>query len=194
MTERNECSIEGCTSSVHGRSWCSKHYQRWQRYGDPLGGGERFSTSAESFAARTERVGDCLEWTGTRNEEGYGFLRHGGKVTPAHRYAWEQSNGPIPTGMQIDHRCRNHSCCRVEHLRLATNKQNHEHRDVSILNTSGYRGVHWRKDTEKWVARVKHNGKRIIVGQFDDVHEAGEAARAARNEIFTHNDLDRKAS
>lgn len=29
------CSIEGCTSPVAGRGWCSKHYQRWVRHGDP---------------------------------------------------------------------------------------------------------------------------------------------------------------
>lgn len=188
------CSIEGCEGKVHGRSWCSMHYQRWENHGDPMGGRERFGTADKAFAARTKRVGDCLEWMGTRSDDGYGRMRHKGKLIGAHRYAWERANGTIPPGMQIDHRCRNHACCRVEHLRLATNKQNHEHRDVSVLNTSGYRGVHRRKDTGKWVARVKHNGIRIIVGHFDDVHEAGAAAKAKRNELFTHNDLDRKAS
>ena len=30
------CSIPGCTSAVVSRGWCSKHYTRWQRHGDPL--------------------------------------------------------------------------------------------------------------------------------------------------------------
>ncbi len=30
------CSIEGCESPSMGRSWCSKHYERWKRNGDPL--------------------------------------------------------------------------------------------------------------------------------------------------------------
>lgn len=29
------CSIEGCTSPVFARGWCSAHYARWQRHGDP---------------------------------------------------------------------------------------------------------------------------------------------------------------
>lgn len=31
-----ECSIEGCEGAVFARGWCSKHYTRWQRHGDPL--------------------------------------------------------------------------------------------------------------------------------------------------------------
>jgi 5-methylcytosine-specific restriction endonuclease McrA len=31
------CSIEGCGKPQLARKWCSKHYNRWYRYGDPLG-------------------------------------------------------------------------------------------------------------------------------------------------------------
>lgn len=30
------CSIDECSSQVFRRGWCSKHYQRWYRNGDPL--------------------------------------------------------------------------------------------------------------------------------------------------------------
>ena len=30
------CTIEGCSSKVAARGWCSKHYYRWRKYGDPL--------------------------------------------------------------------------------------------------------------------------------------------------------------
>lgn len=35
-TTRPECSIDGCSSKPLARSWCSKHYYRWKRNGDPL--------------------------------------------------------------------------------------------------------------------------------------------------------------
>lgn len=30
------CQIDGCDGEVVARGWCSKHYCRWKRYGDPL--------------------------------------------------------------------------------------------------------------------------------------------------------------
>ena len=30
------CSVEGCAALVESRGWCSKHYQKWRKYGDPL--------------------------------------------------------------------------------------------------------------------------------------------------------------
>ena len=37
-----------------------------------------------------------------------------------HRFIWEQANGPIPQGMQIDHLNRNKSDNRLENLDLKT--------------------------------------------------------------------------
>lgn len=35
MREIIKCSIEGCESTALSRGWCSKHYYRWRRNGDP---------------------------------------------------------------------------------------------------------------------------------------------------------------
>lgn len=34
MSER-PCTIDGCDRPVRARGWCARHYQRWQRTGDP---------------------------------------------------------------------------------------------------------------------------------------------------------------
>lgn len=33
---RNKCSIPGCDNFVVGRGWCSLHWGRWRKHGDPL--------------------------------------------------------------------------------------------------------------------------------------------------------------
>lgn len=58
----------------------------------------------------------CAVWPGTKTTAGYGVRTEAGKRVYAHRYAYEQANGPIPHLYVIDHLCRNPSCVNVEHL------------------------------------------------------------------------------
>jgi len=37
-----------------------------------------------------------------------------------HRHKWEEANGTIPEGYEIDHMCKNRACCNLDHLRLLT--------------------------------------------------------------------------
>lgn len=187
------CSIDGCGKPKRKRGWCQAHYMRWYHHGDPLGQAAR-PTADERFWSKVEKSSECWLWTGTLNDDDYGLIGVSGRNARAHRYSWELHVGKIPDGMFIDHRCRNHSCVNPSHLRLATNKENTEHRALSDRNTSGYRGVTFNKLRNKWLAQVTHNGRNHYGGYFDDVHEAGAAAKALRNELFTHNDLDRRAA
>ena len=68
----------------------------------------------------------CWEWTAARTVGGYGrFTAHKG-YSPAltHRYAYEMLVGPIPVGMQLDHLCRNRSCCNPAHLEPVSHAEN----------------------------------------------------------------------
>lgn len=66
----------------------------------------------------------CHNWPGYLNDKGYGKLGRGGKSYYAHRWYWEQENGPIPEGMFLDHLCRNPRCCNPDHLEVVTNREN----------------------------------------------------------------------
>lgn len=78
----------------------------------------------------------CWEWTGTRNEKGYGtftYLTDSGRFTNgkkirntlrAHRLVWLFKKGAIPDRMFICHRCDNPSCCNPDHLFLGTAAEN----------------------------------------------------------------------
>ncbi len=59
-------------------------------------------------------------------------------------------------------------------------------------SSTGVCGVY--TDGNRFRASVCHHGKSIHVGYFATIEEAGATVRAKCNELFTHNDADRRAS
>lgn len=70
-----------------------------------------------------DAVTACHNWTG-RTLHGYGDLRSRGMHYRAHRVAYELKNGPIASGLVIDHLCRNKACCNPDHLEAVTQREN----------------------------------------------------------------------
>ena len=136
------CSIEGCEGTAgepgSARGWCRRHYRRWQRHGDPLGGGCLHLTFPENLLARMEpQPNGCIHYTGALFHDGYGALSVQGKQVRAHRAAYEHFVGQIPRGMELDHECHNgdatciggdsclhRRCVNVEHLAVKTHREN----------------------------------------------------------------------
>lgn len=74
----------------------------------------------------------------------------------------------------VDHKSRNTLDNRKENLRLCNNQQNCFNQGLSTNNTSGYKGVTYRKDNKLWRARITVNGKKKSLGNFDTKEEAAE--------------------
>jgi hypothetical protein len=83
----------------------------------------------------------------------------------------------------MDHKNLNRADDRWSNLREATASQNQANILKKSSNTSGAKGVCWRKDSRKWQAQICINGKRRYLGSFD-TREAAAAYAAAAKEHF----------
>ncbi len=70
-------------------------------------------------------------------------------------------------GLSID-RIDNNKGYSKDNCRWTTRKiQSRNTRVLISSNTSGYRGVHWRKSRKKWTAQIRVDSKKIHLGSFD---------------------------
>lgn len=179
-----KCAVEDCTNKGNlTRGWCRKHYVRWQAYGDPTAGADYYSTPEESFENRRKKQGDCVVWTGNKNPDGYGRLWVHKSMVLAHRYAWEQENGPVPQGYEINHICWTPSCVKIDHLEIVTRSQNNTYKKGPRSdNAIGFRNV--SRHRNKWRVRLRKHGKDYDYGLHPTPEKAAEVAIKARAEVF----------
>jgi predicted XRE-type DNA-binding protein len=83
---------------------------------------EQFSAA---FWSRVDRSHDgCWLWLGATVHRGYGCCSVNGKTRTTHRVSWELTNGAIPEGLWVLHRCDTPPCVRPDHLYLGTRSDN----------------------------------------------------------------------
>jgi len=91
---------------------------------------------------------------------------------------------PNPKNLpEIDHIDRNPLNNSLDNLRWVSSSQNNYNRK-SKLHTSKFRGLHFHKKTNKWVARIRLNGKSKHIGTYLTEEEG---ALAFNNFVISHN-------
>ena len=66
----------------------------------------------------------CWEWRASKSWLGYGMFNLRGRTRPAHRVTHEAVHGTVPTGLELDHLCRNRACVNPQHTERVTHREN----------------------------------------------------------------------
>jgi hypothetical protein len=145
------CSIDGCDNLFFAKTYCSLHYQRFIKYGNPdIILSNHGKSNEERFWLYVEKnQSGCWLWTGAILQSGYGQFwdQDRMKKVKAHRYSFEQFVSSIPPNMTIDHNCHNKAencnmgsdcphrrCVNPEHLRVVSQKVNADASPNSWIN------------------------------------------------------------
>lgn len=125
------------------------------------------------------RAGDKA---GTRHPKGYTRLNLDGKFYYAHRVAWFYVYGEWPKAL-IDHIDGNPSNDAIANLRQCENSENLCNRGPQRNNTSGAKGVYYRRDRSVWVANIWARKKKYHIGEFATIEQAQAAYEIAATQL-----------
>jgi len=89
-----------------------------------------------------------------------------------------------PIGLLIDHQDGNGLNNTRENLRICTNVENLRNRGRQTNNKSGFKGVSWNKNKQKYHARIKAQGKYVHIGYYDNPIDAAKAYDEAAMKYF----------
>lgn len=118
---------------------------------------------------------------GSKQESGYYRATVMGRTANVHRLIYVYHNGDIPSDVQIDHIDRNKSNNKIENLRAVSASENQWNKDLSKV-----KGYSYSKRDKSYQARIKVNGKLIVLGCFkkeEDAREAYVNAKAKLHQI-----------
>jgi hypothetical protein len=135
------------------------------------------------FRWRHVRRNKSLPWdvAGSVQHQGYIRITVDDERHMAHRLAWVYMTGEAPPD-QVDHKDLDKSNNSWGNLRAADNTLNHWNESTRSTNKSGHKGIWWHKQSRKWEAAVRLNGKQHTVGRYERIEDAVEAVKQYREQ------------
>lgn len=158
------CSIPDCGKPVAKREWCTAHYKRWCRHGDPTLGRSPNGAAPDFYerAVLHYRGTNCLIWPFARNEHGYGVMNSPGRTAIVSRRLCEEVHGPAPSPThEAAHSCgKGHEGCVAKaHVSWKTPSGNAADKLKHDTHSRGERSSLAKLDEEK-VRAIFHDARR----------------------------------
>ena len=112
------------------------------------------------------------------------YARRNSRGGPTKFVKMHRTIAGAPVGVEVDHINGNGLDNRRANLRLCSNPENTRNQGLSIANTSGFKGVTWRRKECCWRAQIGHDRANIYLGSFPTAIEAALAYDAAARRFF----------
>jgi hypothetical protein len=131
MATSRICTIPDCGKPHVARGYCGKHYQRWNKHGDPLVIDLHPAAKYLRDVVLPYQGDDCLIWPFKRLRNGYAWARRNGKSHNVLRLVCEDTLGQPPTPRhQAAHTCGKGymGCVNPKHGYWATPEENYADR------------------------------------------------------------------
>lgn len=160
MADLRLCLIPDCGKPVRHTGYCSAHYSRLQKHGDPLGGRTARGAARDFLmtVVMNYEGDECLTWPFTRDKKGYGRINLGGIPKVVSRVVCEKVNGPpIGDRNEAAHNCNNGhlGCVTKRHISWKTNQENHQDKMAHGTTNRGER-CHASKLTAADVLEIRY--------------------------------------
>jgi hypothetical protein len=97
----------------------------------------------ENYQKQSESNGGHWIWTGPINDKFYGVYQKdvNSKKVKAHNAVYEDLIGPIPEGLELDHKCKAKLCVNPDHLEPVTSAVNARRRGSTKLSMDKARRI-----------------------------------------------------
>jgi hypothetical protein len=212
MINELKCIVCGCKESetpkfYKSKMLCNKHYLQLRKRGKILDKTrlspndiEYFDTYAEIILRNTygeevertqidfEDIDNIKQYKWYLTKDGYAQTKTKNISMKLHRFIMDSQNNYI-----IDHINRNRLDNRKCNLRYVTITQNNINKNKQSNNTSGYTGISWDKEKNKWMAYINISGKTKFLGYFSDINEAVKIRQEAEQKYYKeYNPIERR--
>ena len=126
----------------------------------------RWRPAEERFWQKVDTTGECWEWRGRTNKDGYGSFKDKGKTWLAHRWIMKASSDTC-----VLHHCDNPSCVRPGHLYFGDRLQNAKDRDrrwrngYAQIKASDVASIYLSDEPQIDIA-ARYGVSRMVVGRI----------------------------
>lgn len=196
------CKVEGCNGKHYAKGYCQKHYSQMKKYGRILTRTvydsneiieyedyaeivlyDKYGVEMERALIDLDDIDKCKDykWHLKSKTSKYVEAIYNGTKIALHHYIlgfrYEQDY------IVVDHINHNPLDNRKENLRICTQQENIFNSSKGANNTSGIRGVTYKKADNLWVAQLMINGQ-TLYKSFKSKEQAIEQRLAWEKEFY----------